>query len=255
MESNGSKNITASTTLSAAVTQSLESAAVFDRYEMDYGNFGHLSIQEACAKYGTEVRGLLRELNDTARSLNICGNTGDWEAPFLCDFIKANMHARLVNRLPDVRHRLIAVQKEKFIGKNTMRSFREFADNLQFHINKEQRMIFPYIKRIASAAESGMMLEMAPFGRVANPLKSLAAEHIGMTRIVREIIDEVNAAAGQNDNYDHLQALSRELKELASALRLYIHFENNLLFPKTVLLERRVLTTNRRKISHKSKIN
>ncbi|MBX7044055.1 MAG: DUF542 domain-containing protein [Ignavibacteria bacterium] len=256
MENTGSKNISASTTLASAVIQSLEASKVFDSHEIDYGNFGSMSIHEACASYGTDEKELLKELNDADGSLNICGNTGDWEAPFLCEFIKASMHARLLKRLPEVRHRLAAAEREKIIGKSAMRSFREFADNLQFHINKEQRMIFPYIRRIASAADSAMVLEMAPFGRVANPLKSLEAEHSDMTRAVKEIIDEVKKAAGQNDNNKVLQTLLKELKELASALRLYIHFENNLLFPKTIMLERRVLTTtDRRKISRKTKIN
>ena len=54
-------------------------------------------------------------------------------------------------------------------------------------MQKEERMLFPYIKRIVELKENGDEAPFPPFGTVENPIRVMELEHENAGRLMAEI--------------------------------------------------------------------
>jgi regulator of cell morphogenesis and NO signaling len=246
-------NITDNTTLAEAVTESVSLAEVFDKYEIDYGNYGHQTIREACVLNDVNVNSLLKKLREHQSSDSVCRFIGEWDPSFLCDFISANLHTRLKKLLSNLQSSFKYAEKKKLVPRDPARLFSLLAEDLQSHIKKEQRMLFPYIKRLTAEVHSGNGSEIAPFGKISGPLSSLTAEHISLAGSVSDLRRLLSQSGNKRRAESEVTLLEDLLREFAGALTLYIHFENNLLFPKARTLEKKVFKQNKKTINTKSK--
>jgi iron-sulfur cluster repair protein YtfE (RIC family) len=94
--------ITGKTTLAEVVSSSISFAEVLDRYDIDYGNYGKMSICEACSQFGLNCDAVVKDLRNKEVSDRICQNISDWDVAFLCDFITTNLHIRIRKLLPEI---------------------------------------------------------------------------------------------------------------------------------------------------------
>ena len=107
-------------------------------------------------------------------------------------------------------------------------------------MQKEERMLFPYIKRIVELERSGDEAPYAPFGTIENPIKMMEIEHDGAGNIMAEINSLSSSYTPPNDACSTYRVLYQELNEFEDDLHVHIHLENNILFPKAIELEKKL---------------
>lgn len=245
--------ITGSTRIAEAVTSSLGMAAVFDKHNIDYGNFGWMTVNEAAMLANYDPDKLLKELREHITEVSLCKLIKSWEPVFLCEFITANHHFRMKKLLPRLTRSCKQAERLKKVSKESSKMLSMFAEDLLSHINKEQRMLFPYIRKISDPEISGHGIQVAPFGKISNPVKSLMAEHLSLSQRIQEIKEGIDRPVGSKTEKGEISGLTAILREVESLLKLCIHFENNLLFPKAVALEKKIMRSNKNIIKNKTK--
>ncbi|MBS1486628.1 MAG: iron-sulfur cluster repair di-iron protein [Bacteroidetes bacterium] len=231
-------------TLGQLAAQDLRKAQVFKKYGLDFCCGGKKTVKQACEEKGIEPEKVERELqqadklSSSARPLPY----NDWNLDFLADYIVQVHHTYVRKNLPDLRtyaQKVMKVHGSRHPELNLVYELVEAANTeLTEHLLKEEQILFPYIKSLATAGAS--QKTTASFGSVRNPVMMMEKEH----EMVGKYFDELRMVTGNytlpSDACASYSLLYRLLAEFEEDLHLHIHLENNILFPKAIQLEKAV---------------
>jgi regulator of cell morphogenesis and NO signaling len=223
--------VTATRTLGELVAEAPGRAAVLDRLGLDYCCHGQRTLIDACTEAGLEADAVAAELG-TARE-----QPGDHptEPAALADHIEATHHRYLHEELPAL-HALAA----KVLGVHGERhpelaDVRRLVDalraDLEPHLLKEERVLFPAIRSLASGARD------LPFGTVQHPIRVMSSEHDHAGELLASLRDVTGGYRVPDDGCASYRSLYERLAALEADTHRHIHLENNVLFPAAVALE------------------
>jgi regulator of cell morphogenesis and NO signaling len=225
-------SVTDTRTLGDLVAEAPLRAAVFERLGVDYCCQGQRSLAEACAAAELDPAAVAAELDAAGAD---AGSDHPTDPAPLADHIEMTHHGYLHAELPalsalaakvvDVhaaRHpELVAVHR--LIG--------ELTADLEPHMLKEERVLFPAIRALVAGARQ------FPFGSIANPIRMMMLEH----DTAGELLADLRRAAGgyrvPNDACASYRSLYERLERLEADTHLHIHLENNVLFPRVLATE------------------
>ena len=131
-----------------------------------------------------------------------------------------------------------AAHPELFEIKNL---FKRTADELTQHMKKEELILFPYIKQMVEAARNKTPLSAPGFGTVANPIAMMMEEHENEGNRFEKIVAISNNYTPPADGCNTYKVTFQMLQEFESDLHTHIHLENNILFPKAIVLQEKFL--------------
>jgi regulator of cell morphogenesis and NO signaling len=227
------------------IAENFRTAQVFEKYGLDFCCGGKKTLGEACTEKGINPDELLQSL------LQIGGNgsraTADfnsWELDFLIDYIVNNHHQYVNRSLPVIKEHADKVVSKHGENHEEVTVISELFSNikseLEAHLQKEERMLFPYIKHLAELERRGEEAPYAPFGTVENPVKVMEMEHDAAGKIMEKINTLSSSYTPPDDACTTYRVLYHELKEFEDDLHIHIHLENNILFPKAIELEKKL---------------
>jgi regulator of cell morphogenesis and NO signaling len=98
-------------------------------------------------------------------------------------------------------------------------------------------MLFPYIEQLEDAVKRGRRPVPAMFGTVQNPVRMMAMEHDSAGELLRKMREVTNGYTVPEDGCMSYRLLYRALPEFEADLHEHIHLENNILFPRAIVLE------------------
>lgn len=224
-----------STTLAELVTERPALARELERRSLDYCCGGQRTLTQACAEVGLDV-------DETATALDAVhgGETAPW-ATFgpaeLVDHLEAQHHRYLHEELP--RLAALADKVQQVHGGRhpelieVRRLYGELRDDLEPHLAKEERVLFPMVRELASA-------DAAPAfhcGTLANPISVMLREHDHAGELLAQLRAATDGYLIPDDACASYTALYTGLEEMEADTHLHIHKENNLLFPAVLELE------------------
>lgn len=227
-------------TLREIVTENSASAAVLEKYGLDYCCRGGSTLREACAAKGLDSDRIGAELAEVPVDESSQRHF-QWEIPFLADYIVNNHHAYVKSQIP-----LIALHLSKVVNAHGDRHpevhtvdaiFSEHAQSLLDHMDKEEHILFPYMKSLFVASQNGGAPPRAPFGSVAGPVAVMLAEHEGVGEAFEQIRDLLDNYTPPADGCTTMRLLYRELDAFEHDLHKHVFLENSILFPKAIRLE------------------
>jgi len=220
---------------------------VFEEFKIDYCCGGRKSLEEACAASGVDPAMLAARINEVLEGPRQSGDAPE-ELPLdkLIDHIVEKHHVftrneigRLTLLFEKVCHKHGGAHPELIELRALFDALRE---DLTTHMRKEELVLFPYIKEAAFAHANGSRsLRMPPFGTVQNPVRVMMAEHDVAGDILRQMRKASADFAAPDDACPSFRALYHGAEELEHDLHQHIHLENNVLFPKAVDLECKLL--------------
>ena len=118
--------------------------------------------------------------------------------------------------------------------------FTDVSKELKLHINKEELILFPFIKQLVEADKVGEKVKFPHFGSVNNPIKMMEEEHENVGDMFKEINKLSNNYKAPEGTCNTFKALYAKLEEFEQDLHQHIHLVNNILFPKVLLLEKKI---------------
>lgn len=234
------ENLDGTSTLAEVVTRVPGSERLLESMGLDYCCGGQRSLADACADVGLEPAEVIGRLAEVERQ-----EAPAWDAMGpreLVDHIESTHHAYLHEELP----RLVALA-EKVASVHgghhpelvdVARTVVEISADLEPHLAKEERVLFPMIRELAGAEGAPSAFHC---GSIGNPISHMMREH----DVTGDLLVTLRAFAGDYevpaDGCGSYHALYAGLAQLEADTHQHVHKENNILFPAVLELERSVV--------------
>ncbi|MGZ5244382.1 MAG: iron-sulfur cluster repair di-iron protein [Bacteroidia bacterium] len=229
-------------TLAQIVTDNYKAAEVLEKYDLDFCCKGKISLEKACTDRSLDMTKILAELaNLYETNTDILSRFTNWDADFLTNYIENNHHSYVKTaseRLLFYTDKIARVHGERHPELLKIAAhFNNVALEMKHHMEKEEIILFPYIKNLAVAKRTNASLPISGFGSVENPIQMMEAEHETAGEICAEIKKLSNNYTTPEDGCNTYRITMAELQEFEKDLHQHVHLENNILFPKAKSLE------------------
>ena len=198
---------------------------VFLRHGLDFCCGGKRSLDEACRVAGLDPAAIVSELEQEAR-----GDTSvHWDArpqAELADHIENRYHATLRREMPPLvaaARKVERVHAQKpAVPTGLADVLDEFLADMESHMQKEEKILFPMIRRGVRGEAVYMPIRM---------MESEHDSHAAHLARIREVTGDLQlppyACATWTALYQGLQKIEADLMQ-------HIHLENNILFARAV---------------------
>jgi regulator of cell morphogenesis and NO signaling len=204
-----------------------------------------MTLQSACEAKGLDYDSVRDEVEAVRATRPYSAVHPDiWDVDFLIDFIVQNHHRYVTESLPVLRSQLKKLRAEHSVKFTYITPlallFETAARDLEVHQHKEEMILFPYLKSLASASEIGRARPASPFRSAELPISKMREEHDSVGQIfnrIRALLNNYEVPDGACNTH---RALILGLREFERDLHQHIHLENNLLFVKALEMEQRM---------------
>ena len=227
--------MTTSQTLAALVNANPTTARILERHQLDYCCGGQRTLEQACAERDLDPATVLAELKEA--QLEPASDWTTMSAGELVDHIESTHHRYLHEELPR-----LAALTDKVIGVHGTRhrelhdvaiTFAALRDDLEPHLMKEERVLFPMIRDLAAAAAAPTFR----CGSLSNPIRMMLLEHDRAGELLASLRAITAGFEPPADACASYQNLYRSLAEVEADTHLHVHKENNVLFPAVLTIE------------------
>ncbi len=224
------------TTLAELVTARPGLAAEFDRLGLDYCCGGQRTVRDAAEAVGLDHAAVLEALA-LSEAAPVSMPWATMAPGELVDHLEATHHVYLRKTLPRLGalvDKVVAVHGELHPELNGVRSlFEALRADLEPHMLKEERILFPMIRELAAATT----VPSFHCGTLANPIRVMLAEHDTAGDLLARLRTLTGGYAVPGDACASFRALYSGLAELEADTHLHVHKENNVLFPAVLATE------------------
>jgi regulator of cell morphogenesis and NO signaling len=230
--------ITSQSTLGDLVTADPSLARQLERHGLDYCCGGSRTIAEACASQRLDVDAVIAELTiDTDPPSPAWTTMG---AGDLVDHIEATHHSYLWEELPRLGaliEKVTSVHGARHPELDDVaRYFDSLRGDLEPHLRKEERVLFPMIRELVAARVQPKF----HCGSVRNPISMMEREHEIAGALLARLRELTGGYTPPADGCTSYEMLYRGLAELEADTHLHVHKENNVLFPMVERIERQL---------------
>ena len=240
-------NITPDTRIAEIAAGNPATIRIFQRFGIDFCCGGKRPLREVCA----EKQMTFGELRTALETADAPGSTeipaADAPLAELVRFIVDEYHADLREELPR-----LGQMAAKVLDAHGTRypealpalasTFNELRQEVEDHMIKEERVLFPYVERIEALAGSGQGLPASPFGSIQAPIGMMEHEHETVGRALARLRELTGGYVPPADACNTFRGLYHGLARLEKALQEHIHLENNVLFPRAARLEEELIS-------------
>lgn len=235
-------NITPDTRIAEIAADNPATIRIFQRFGIDFCCGGKRPLREACAEKHMTFGELRAELETAGAPGSTEMPAADAPLSELVRFIVGEYHAGLRGELPRLGQMAAKVldahgTKHPDVLPALAVAFRGLRQELEEHMMKEERVLFPYIERLEALAASSHGLPASPFGSIQAPIDRMEHEHDIAARFLARLRELTGGYAPPADACNTFRGLYHGLAELEKALHEHIHLENNVLFPRAAQLE------------------
>ena len=228
------------------VAENYKTAAIFKRYRIDFCCNGNRTIADATKSKEIDEEKLLSELNEVMAE-KVQGEI-DFKAfpiDLLADYVEKTHHRYIEQRIPEITPFLSKVARVHGANHPELleveQLFTETAQDLAAHLKKEELMLFPYIRQMVKSNMGDKKRPKTALGSATEYIEQMEEEHDAegeRFRRISELTDNYTPPADACRTYMVTFDMLREFEE---DLHRHIHIENNILFPKSMEMERELV--------------
>jgi len=221
-------------TLADIVNDNPSTARVLERFGLDYCCGGKRLLEDACTSAGVsaaEVTEALGALEESAKAPWQSMGLGE-----LTEHIEATHHAYLYEELPRLEalaDKVFAVHGDRHPELARVAALvKTLRAELEPHMNKEDRVLFPMIRMLDSEGLAGAPQAAA----ISSPIHVMMLEHDQAGDLLEQLREATNGFQPPADGCTSYKMLYEGCAELMSDTHLHVHKENNVLFPGAIAL-------------------
>lgn len=211
-----------------------EAVEIFNDFHIDYCCGGKNDLEIALQELGIESKSFIELLNKKLVNKPRKSNKGqglamerltEMDVPDLIDYIIDTHHSKertLLAEIDELINKVLLVHyedhQEQLVPLHGL--FSDLRKELQEHFAKEEKLIFPYMKKTFTGDKN------------AGYVKELEDEHEGAGNLIKEITACTNDFTPPKDGCASYRLVFQRLEELVKDVYIHIFTENSLLFPK-----------------------
>ncbi len=231
MESHQLKTLT----VGEIVTNDFRASSAFKKVGIDFCCGGKQSFSDACDEKGIDATQLENEiLKVSEEPLNEFMNFKNWDPVFLSDYIVNTHHKFVVKNLPEL---VFYTQKIANVHGDHHPELLEIASlfgkintELLQHLKNEEEVLFPAIKEAVSTNSS----------KAKETIKTEIDRMLGEHEFAGGAMDEINRISKgykvPEDGCNTYKVTFNMLEQFEDDLHTHVHLENNILYPKALVL-------------------
>lgn len=222
-------------TISQIVTDHHQTAPVFEKYGIDFCCKGKRPLIDACTEKALNREEILAELNNAIEGQISSTNFNQLSLTALADYIVRTHHTYAKFNMPPIFNYVTKVATkhgDRFpFMKEVAQLFSDVQADMNQHMLKEERVLFPRIKQLETEEPLNVSLEY-----YTGPINVMEEEHDlagSLMYRIRELTNNYTAPEGACTTF-RLSLAS--LQEFETDLHQHVHLENYILFPKAIAL-------------------
>lgn len=234
-------NISKTDTIGEIAARLPSAIRLFEKLNIDYCCGGKESLEEACRERGLAVGEVSAALDTLQEVQSVTPDSVDWTSRPLTELIdnivkKHHAYVRAeIPRLDQLINKICQAHGEKRPEMLEVRSLLgEISAEMTQHMQKEEVILFPFIEQLEAAVAKAQPAPFAPFGSVENPIHMMIREHDDAGNLIQSIQSKLTDRSG----CPTCQEFFRSIDAFEKDLHQHIHKENNILFPRSLELEK-----------------
>lgn len=216
-----------------------ESIPLFEKYGFDFYQNGTQTLKEACDEKGLCFDEIDQELNDLQKHSNHPYTVEDMDLELLINSINGQHHDNEAETLAAIHYgiqRLVAGSAAGMPHRESLcridQEFGELKEKLLSHCEKEDKLLFPQIRRLLVLQKEKATIFQAAVSKTAGLIKTLELEHTQSVSALKKIKGMLRELETLPEVSPHYHQLMKEFKTFEADFHMHIHIENNVLFPK-----------------------
>ena len=228
--------------IGSIVANDFRTAAIFKKYGIDFCCKGGRTIEEATEKKGLDKNKIYQDIESLPQSNGGEIDFTSWPLDLLSDYVEKTHHRYIREKSPILQQFLDKLCKvhgsrhpELFEIKEL---FEESVKDLGEHLVKEEQILFPFIRKMVESKTNNTDFEQPQFGTVENPVNMMMHEHTAEGERFEKISALSDAYTPPADACNTYRVAYQMLEDFENDLHRHIHLENNILFPKSIEMER-----------------
>jgi regulator of cell morphogenesis and NO signaling len=228
--------------LADIVRDNHHTAEVFETKRIDFCCMGDRTLKEACEEAGIDIEIVLNELEEISSNQTYESRLIDlMPLDDLCDYISDIHHSYVRHRVPVIksgldRIRLVHGDDHPEL-KEVAELFSDSGDTLLAHIQKEEYILFPQIKKLLTAYNKNQHIIYGNNVSIKYFINAMIVEHISEGIFFKKIAELTNNYKTPADGCSSYEVSMKSLFEFEADLHKHIHLENNILFPEALKIE------------------
>ena len=148
--------------IGAMVAEDFRTAAVFKKYGIDFCCKGGRTIADACEKKGINEQKIYEEIENLPKSGGTNIDFTSWPLDLLADYVEKTHHRYVEEKTPVLQaflDKLCKVHGDRHPELFEIRElFDESAKDLAAHMKKEELILFPFVRNMIKAQQTGEAL-------------------------------------------------------------------------------------------------
>ncbi len=229
-------------TVGEIVAENYQAAEVFKTYGIDFCCGGGKTVAEVCEAKGVDYSALEQQFAVLAERTGQAPTHDfkSWQPSFLIDYIINVHHKYVTEKIPLLQQyaaKVAKVHKDSIPGSVEVNIFfKALSKELLAHLQKEERVLFPYIKQLEAAAQQPDS-DKSAFRGVGRPIEQMELEHEFAGDMMRKIRASTDDFTPPDFACNTVRVLYKMLEEFERDLHQHVHLENNVLFPRALKME------------------
>lgn len=222
-------------TISQIVTEYHQTAPVFEKYGIDFCCKGKRPLADAYAEKTLNKEEILAELNNAIENGISSTNFNVLPLSVLADYIVRTHHTYVKLNMPQIYSyatKVAAKHGDRFpFMKEVLQLFAEVQDDMNQHMLKEERVLFPRIKQLETEGPLDVPLEY-----YTGPINVMEEEHDHAGNLLYQIRELTNNYRAPEGACTTFRLSLASLQAFEADLHQHVHLENYILFPKAIEL-------------------
>lgn len=219
---------------------------VMERHRLDYCCGGGRSLRAACERARADVAIVVEELERALHDVDVGLVPPPESVVALIDHIVTTHHrvtTEAIATLPPLARKVATVHGASHPELRTLSEIvLELFAELEAHMAREERVLFPYLRALAMADARGEHLERPPFETAARPIHVMRSDHDAAGNLLHEIVSLTDGYRAPDEACTSWRALYQGLDAHAKDLMRHVWLENEVLFPRALDIEARVVS-------------
>ena len=226
------------TNIGKIVAKDYRKAMVFKSFGLDFCCGGAIKLEEAAKESNLDLNHIVEELKKVDLTTETDEDYDTWALDKLVDHIISKHHGYVRNTIEQLTPMLAKVEmvhgqwRPELVEVNQL--FKEISNELIPHMQKEEMILFPAIKELLKGHENG---SSTCFGSVQNPINMMLIEHDAAGDLMKKINSLTSGYTLPKGACATYTVVYKVLSEFENDLFTHIHLENNILFPKAIILD------------------
>ncbi|MDX2190553.1 MAG: hemerythrin domain-containing protein [Bacteroidota bacterium] len=238
-------------TIEQLVSANPSIAAALHFLGIHFLNYSELTLTEVCTQKGWKIENLQNRINDAINSPDV--KTDTFEAlpiDLLVEYLKHNHYIFIKKRLPFIAELVKNFDGDKpEIKKELQIVFPLFVEEFINHIYEEEDTLFTYINLLNKATKDEVALNKAQAKMMDNSIKQHQVQHEIHDDHLKGLRELTNNFTILDDFDLKTKVVLSELKKLDEELYFHAKVENNILFPRALEIETKLLAHVRSNIA------